>query len=270
MGTSLGRLAIFDVSGANARNWNVKPILDVKGVEKTLITALAFDGAQKILAIGSLDGNVKFTDNTGAVLKEFNFNSVIRQIIFSADCSRAMILCDSNAVSIIDLSLYTVSVFSYKYAHPRVVAFGTSSNEIVEGFVSARGEIIKGNIDRNRAISKLYAHDFGVDALTVNAANNLLASFGQDGLIKFWSLDSLQLIGEVNVTDTFDSLIFTTDASTLIGKCLDGSIKIYDVIGCIQTDSTYPGSELNAVALKPDGKFIAAACANGDVCIYSF
>ena len=211
-----------------------------------------------------------FTDNTGAVLKEFNFNSVIRQIIFSDDNSRAMVLCDSNAVSIIDINSYNISVFSYKYAHPRVVDFGATSNEIVEGFVSARGDIIKGNIDRNKAIVKLYAHDFGVDALTVNAANNLLVSFGQDALIKIWSLDSLQLMGQINVTDTFNSLILTADASTLIGKCMDGSIKIFDVVGCIQTDAIFPGSELNAIALKPDGKFVAAAYANGDICVYAF
>ena len=270
LGTSLGRMAIFDVTGNNAKKWLGTPLLDVKSNSQNVITALAFDGAQKILAIGTSDGTVKITDNTGAVLKVFSFKTLVRQIVFSSDNSRAMVLCDSSAVSIIDMNSYAVTVFAYKHYHPRAVAFGVSNNEIVEGLFNAEGEIIKGNIDRNKAILKLNAHPFGVDALTVNAANNLLVSFGQDSFIKVWSLDSLQLLGQINTTDWIWSLLLTSDANTIIAQCMDGSLKLFDVIGCVQTDAVFHGSNLNAMALKPDGKFIAAAYANGDVCIYSF
>ncbi|MFA6076091.1 MAG: hypothetical protein WCV63_08890 [Negativicutes bacterium] len=270
IGTSLGRMAIFETGDSNAKNWLRKPLLDVKRLTQDQITALAFDSAQKILAIGSRDGKLRFTDNTGALLKEFTFKSMVKQIVFSNDNTRALVLCDSSDVTIIDMNSYNTTVFAYKYFHPRVVAFGASSNEIIEGLPNAQGEIIKGNIDRNKAVSKIYAQQFGVDALTVNAANNLLVSSGRDSFIKIWNLDSLQPNGQINVTDNICALILTGDANTIIAQCLDGSIKLFDVIGCIQTDAMFHGSGLNVMALKPDGKFIAAAYANGDVCIYSF
>lgn len=270
LGTSSGQMAIFDATGCDSRNWNGKPLFDAKGIAKTRITALAFDNAQKILAIGSGDGTVKFTNNTGALLKEFVFKGAVKQILFSEDNKRAMVLCDSNSVSVIDMDSYKVTVFAYKYFHPSAVAFGTSSNEIVEGLFNAQGEIIKGNIDSDKAVLKLYAHAFGVNSLVANAENNILISSGQDSLIKIWSLDSLQSLGQIYTVDNISNLKLTGDGKTLVAQCQDGAVKLFDTVGCIQTDAVFYGSELKATALKPDGRFIAAAYANGDVCIYSF
>ena len=269
-GTATGRMSIFDITSEDAKTWSVKPVFDGKGSTSAPVESVAFDPMQQLLAIGSRDGYVRFSDRSGTLLHEYSFGVPVRQIVFSTDGSRAMVLCASSTVKIVDTKTYDLRDYSYKYYRPIAIAFGASDNEIVEGMFNAKGELVKGNIDNNKATLKTYAHQFGVTAMAVCAANNSIVSAGQDGFIKLWALDSLQSTGQIAVQDIIDCLALTSDGNTIVGQCHDGSIKIWDAIDCIQTDVIYYKSTIQAMALCPNRRLIAAAYNNGDVCVYSY
>lgn len=104
-------------------------------------------------------------------------------------------------------------------------------------------------------------HIGGVFALARSPDGQLLASAGEDQVIRLWDTQTgaelAQLAGH---TDTVWSLAFNRDGSRLVSASFDGSARVWDVPARVQTQ-IFRGhaGELWAAAFSPDGRFVISA-----------
>lgn len=124
----------------------------------------------------------------------------------------------------------------------------------------------------------LKAHKTAITALAFSPTGDRLASAGAtDGYVYIWSLDAdepILLIPEATALGTVETLAFLPDGRRLVAGGVDwlgtnstaARIIIWDVVDQCKVASL-PGAT-SALALRPDGKWLAATSLADSVCLY--
>ena len=105
----------------------------------------------------------------------------------------------------------------------------------------------------------LEAHFNGVAALAVSPDGELLASGGEDGEVKLWSLSTGHQVRLLNGhRNSVTSLAFSPDGNLLACGSLGRSIVVWRVTtGDVAKRIRYPRISYNSVAFSPHGQWLA-------------
>ena len=134
------------------------------------------------------------------------------------------------------------------------------------------GEIIIWDIKNKEELTKFKEHEISVNTLAFSPDNQYLVSSGEDSKVKVWLTDdwSLQRAHDIEYVN---SLIFTPDSSMLFvgtqGRVVTmdsrgwGILNLYDRADFGEGTVYFStATSINAIALSPNGKFLAVGLEN--------
>jgi WD40 repeat protein len=115
-----------------------------------------------------------------------------------------------------------------------------------------------------------------VAAVALSADSSLLASGGEDKVIRIWRVDDLRGVDPKPVqelrghTATIEQLEFSRDdPSKLVSASDDGRIIVWNIRkACLVEQSEVQKAKMYGIAIRPKGKLVAAAGADGDVHLF--
>jgi WD40 repeat protein len=108
--------------------------------------------------------------------------------------------------------------------------------------------------------------DKSIYGLAVSPDGKLLASSGEDRLVRIWNLETKEVMEIPGHVDWVWGLAFTPDSKLLISASSDRTIRVWDTrYGRSQIVLTGPSGQVFGVSLHPDGHHLASASADNIV-----
>lgn len=141
------------------------------------------------------------------------------------------------------------------------VAFATDGKSLVTGSHNKSPRVW--NVPERKFIPRLDRLAAAVSAVAVSADGNLIATSEQDNSIKLWNAADGQHIRTLKGSAAH--LAFTSDGGLLAGAGgMDGTVSIWNVTTG-EPLRTFPsqGTGVHAVAISPNGKFVASLSGDG-------
>lgn len=150
----------------------------------------------------------------------------------------------------------------------RCLSFTPDGTKLVSG--SFDKTIKLWQLDTGEVIHTLVDHPKGVFALAVSPDGKFLASGSWDEMIKLWDLNSGTLIH--NLTEhsaSVRSLAISADSHTLVSGSFDRTIKLWNLPDGRVTQTITDLEPIAAIALSPNGNFLACTGDDGSVKLWS-
>ena len=134
-----------------------------------------------------------------------------------------------------------------------LAAFGTASaNQIVDRDYQAQIFLLRAA--DLETISALDGHQGMVTSLAFSPDGRIIASSGYDLFVKFWDVGSSQLLGQVHIADTPNSLVFSPDGRKLaVASNLD--VAFID-IASMQIEQSLQEASGSDLTFAPDGRHV--------------
>lgn len=122
-------------------------------------------------------------------------------------------------------------------------------------------------LSRSPILAHLWQHEAAVNDIVLSADGNLLASGGNDGLIRIWTLsDGKPLQMPIEHGSTIAALDFSPDATELLVLSQDGACKVWRLGD--KVEHRVLGQGLAHARFSPDGKTILAIGKPGGLVVY--
>ena len=249
------------------------------------VNAVSYSPTGELIATASSDRAIKIWNQQGKLLSTLTgHQNRVTALAFAPDGKFMVSASADNTLRLWIIIKDRVQFLREMKGHQdwvTGVAFSPGGDAIASA--SRDGKIKIWQLDGSN-IHTLSAHQGWVNDLTFapsvagKSANNqtessyLLASSGEDGTIKLWSVnkDSSKQIQTIRGDEErVKQLTFSPDGSNIATACENGIIKLWRV-----TDGSlinyYPTkAEINDLSYSPDGQLLATAEANGQVNIWN-
>jgi eukaryotic-like serine/threonine-protein kinase len=261
-----GLTKIWDV--ASRRN-----IFERRGHGGAQIYTVALSPDGGMLATGGRDAATRlWKTDSGELLHTFDFaGKWVRSVQFSPD---------GKILAVGGTGDLTVRLWDVKSLNPAAALRG-SSGDILHLLFSEDGKTLAaGTRDGfvrvwdvgSRELRQSYTGDRGL-VWTVGFApdGKSIVSAGQDGVLRFWDRATGQEITKVNCEFEISTLILAPDPSTTTVFCTTGdSTRIYDLkkLDATSVIARHISSDINAVAMAPDGASIATVDGLGAISLW--
>jgi WD40 repeat protein len=146
----------------------------------------------------------------------------------------------------------------------------TPPNALIEPPVEARrdGQPAARPVDAEEPVRlDTFGWHHGLRAVTVSPDGKTLASAGNDGLVKLWTLETRKQVRTLPAEPdpaahewSIESVAFSADGKTLASGCVDRTIRLWDVAtgkekGVLRGHTVF----VQSVAFSPDGTTLASA-----------
>ena len=147
----------------------------------------------------------------------------------------------------------------------RPIVWGHDGKRLWAG--AADGRVIEYDVMAGKQVATVRPHAKPVRLLALSPDGTRLASGGNDGAVDAWSVADSRVRSLGAHGDAVRDLAWAPDGRRLVSAG-DGSIRVYDfAIGTtIVLDAG--GARLNAIAISPDGGWVAAAGGDGAVRVW--
>lgn len=251
-----------------------------KATEGTLLKSLkghdywafsvAFDPTGKILASGGNAIQVWDIESGKMAASPPSMNNIIISVAFSPDGNYLAGGCGEGVVKLWDLrkkklsatlSGHSDSVFS--------VAFSPDGSQLAS---ASRDNTIKlWSVETAEVERTFEVHSDWVFSVAYSKDGTMIASGSCDDTIRIIRPDNKNsnpdtMSGHQN---NIMSVTFSPDGRHIYSGSLDSTIRVWDTRSLLEIDSVHTGeAHVNAIALSPDGAYLAAALNNNMINIY--
>ena len=135
------------------------------------------------------------------------------------------------------------------------VVFSPDSNFLASG--SRSGEVKIWDVNSTQLAYSLPSHTNGVNSVAFSSNGKLLAVVGMDHKVEVWNLEKKQARTFVGHSNEITSAVFAKDFLVTAGR--DKTIRTWDVNTGANLKSVETPSEINGIAINPNGDLLATA-----------
>lgn len=154
-----------------------------------------------------------------------------------------------------------------KYGVANCIAMSHCGHFVIVG--RSKGQLEKWNTQSVTLKKHIDAHD-SVNACIVDNNNAIIMSAGYDGLVKFWSLSTMELLSELALSSPIQRITKSHNHSNLCAvSCDDFSVHVFDlntkhVIRVFNGHNT----RITAMCFSHDARYLVTSSADGDVMVW--
>lgn len=152
---------------------------------------------------------------------------------------------------------------SYAFA----IAFSPNANKMLVG--ASNGKLQTYAAASGAQDLNIVAHSSWVTAVTYSPDNLLIASGGNDNLVKIWDTSGLLKHTLTGHTNDICSVKFSADNSKLFSASHDKRINVWDVATGALVHTINTGALINAMDMTDDGKVLAIVSADKWIRLYN-
>jgi WD40 repeat protein len=110
-----------------------------------------------------------------------------------------------------------------------------SSDEKTIYGASGSGKVHTWDLSSKTHTMMLMAHQGGIWGMRLSPSDRILATAGKDGYVRVWSTETHKLLNALKHPSETNGLAFTSDSATLATGCVDGKIRLFDVVSGKET-----------------------------------
>ena len=249
------------------------------------VNAVSYGPKGELIATASSDRTIKIWDREGKLLFTLTgHQDRVTDLTFAPNGKFLASASADNTIRLWSIANDRVQPLHQIKGHQdwvTSVAFSPESDIIASA--SRDGKIEIWQLDGTK-IHTLSAHQGWVNDVTFSpyitnrSANNqtesyyLLASSGEDGTIKLWSVNqnsSKQIQNIQGDEERVRQLTFSPDGSKIVAACENGIVRLWRVADGSLLNYYPTKAEINDLSYSPDGQLLATAGANGRVNIWN-
>lgn len=218
----------------------------------------------------SVGGGYAWRLSDGALVDTFGLMESAGQVLFSRD-GQLMALAGSPAGSEDTTAVFRRSdgqlLHTFEPAGSIAAVFSADSQFLIAGtsmpFVSTAGVIRYFRLSDGAVVNTVSAHNGPITWLALSADGMLVASSGEDHLIKIWNaLDGTFVRSLAGHTGAVYRVKFAPDGTTLASTGFDGTVRLWNAASGDLIDTFSPtGQGLGGLAWSVDGQSLAVSAA---------
>jgi WD40 repeat protein len=225
--------------------------------------AIDFSPARDVVATAGPDPTVRVWDaRTGGELLRLSHAETATAAAFDAKGERLATSDESGAVCLWDANT-GARLHCMEHGTP-VYWVGFSPSSALLASVALDGSIGVWDTASGRRRAS-FKHDAGVRAARFDPKEKLLASFGTQSGTRLWTLDGVESWRLDDSSASSAGVVFDTSASTMIVGGADGTITWWDLSARTPRFSAEAGSFITGIAMSFDGRYLVTMDGSGEV-----
>ena len=253
--------------------WRVKTgaeIITLQGKNPTLVSALAFHPAGKLLAVANLGKGVTIWQTTSDLCFQ-EIPTDTSQPISLAFSPNGQFLAVSSPQGMIRLWNTATQQWQANlrghYGQLEDLDFSADSKTLASSSIDATIRLWQ--IPEARCTRVLQGHRARITSISLAAKSQILASSSEDGSLRIWDILTGKCLRVIaGYSDRVWSIAFSPDGKILASANETGVVRLWNISTANYQELEHPG-RVKSVAFSPDGKILASVTYNYQIKLWN-